>query len=164
MFKEFLVSGESHIIEPVDFKTRVPVNRRGRTWREEELTLDGPTVPGGYADDGSRCGREGLLAQADQPSWASSAYCRRSRLRVQRISAGTPPTGRDCRLAEQSGGEHIPNAMRLRPLDDGCGGDDGPTSAVARPRRPQRQRQGLHAGGQSYCCRLSPIGLCFRHA
>jgi len=49
MFTEFVVSGDSHVIEPVDlFKTRLPVHLRDRALWEEEFTLDEPIVPGGH--------------------------------------------------------------------------------------------------------------------
>jgi len=49
VFKEFVVSGDSHIIEPVDlFKTRLPVHLRDRALWEEEFTLDEPIVKGGH--------------------------------------------------------------------------------------------------------------------
>jgi predicted TIM-barrel fold metal-dependent hydrolase len=51
MFKEFVVSGDSHIIEPVDlFKTRLPRHLRDRALWEEEFTLDEPIVPGGHTE------------------------------------------------------------------------------------------------------------------
>lgn len=51
MFKEFVVSGDSHIIEPVDlFKTRLPQHLRDRALWEEEFTLDEPIVPGGHTE------------------------------------------------------------------------------------------------------------------
>lgn len=51
MFKEFVVSGDSHIIEPADlFKTRLPVHLRDRALWEEEFTLDEPIVPGGHTE------------------------------------------------------------------------------------------------------------------
>src|SRR6202046_5632872 len=51
MFKEFVVSGDSHIIEPVDlFKTRLPRQLRDRALWEEEFTLDEPIVPGGHTE------------------------------------------------------------------------------------------------------------------
>jgi predicted TIM-barrel fold metal-dependent hydrolase len=51
MFKEFVVSGDSHIIEPVDlFKTRLPRRLRDRALWEEEFTLDQPIVPGGHTE------------------------------------------------------------------------------------------------------------------
>ena len=51
MFKEFVVSGDSHIIEPVDlFKTRLPKELRERALWEEEFTLDEPIVPGGHTE------------------------------------------------------------------------------------------------------------------
>ncbi|WP_327100457.1 amidohydrolase family protein [Nocardia vinacea] len=51
MFKEFVASGDSHIIEPVDlFKTRLPVHLRERALWEEEFTLDEPIVPGGHTE------------------------------------------------------------------------------------------------------------------
>ena len=51
MFKEFVVSGDSHIIEPVDlFKTRLPRHLRDRALWEEEFTLDQPIVPGGHTE------------------------------------------------------------------------------------------------------------------
>jgi predicted TIM-barrel fold metal-dependent hydrolase len=51
VFKEFVVSGDSHIIEPVDlFKTRLPERLRDRALWEEEFTLDAPIVPGGHTE------------------------------------------------------------------------------------------------------------------
>lgn len=51
MFKEFVVSGDSHIIEPVDlFKSRLPKQLRERALWEEEFTLDEPIVPGGHTE------------------------------------------------------------------------------------------------------------------
>lgn len=51
MFKEFVVSGDSHIIEPVDlFKTRLPEHLRERALWEEEFTLDEPIVEGGHTE------------------------------------------------------------------------------------------------------------------
>lgn len=51
MFKEFVVSGDSHIIEPVDlFKTRLPKQLRERALWEEEFTLDEPIVEGGHTE------------------------------------------------------------------------------------------------------------------
>lgn len=51
MFKEFVVSGDSHIIEPVDlFKARLPKHLRERALWEEEFTLDEPIVPGGHTE------------------------------------------------------------------------------------------------------------------
>lgn len=51
MFKEFIVSGDCHIIEPIDlFKTRLPANLRDRALWEEEFTLDEPIVPGGHTE------------------------------------------------------------------------------------------------------------------
>ena len=51
MFKEFVVSGDSHIIEPVDlFKTRLPKSLRERALWEEEFTLDEPIVEGGHTE------------------------------------------------------------------------------------------------------------------
>jgi predicted TIM-barrel fold metal-dependent hydrolase len=49
VFKEFVVSGDSHIIEPVDlFKSRLPAGLRDRALWEEEFTLDEPMVKGGH--------------------------------------------------------------------------------------------------------------------
>jgi predicted TIM-barrel fold metal-dependent hydrolase len=49
MAAEFIVSGDSHIIEPVDlFKTRLPKNMRDRALWESEFVLDEPLVPGGH--------------------------------------------------------------------------------------------------------------------
>lgn len=51
MFKEFVVSGDSHIIEPPDlFKTRLPKDLRDRALWEEEFHLDEPLVPGGHTE------------------------------------------------------------------------------------------------------------------
>jgi predicted TIM-barrel fold metal-dependent hydrolase len=51
MVKEFVVSGDTHIIEPVDlFKTRLPKHLRDRALWEEEFTLDEPLVPGGHTE------------------------------------------------------------------------------------------------------------------
>lgn len=49
MGHEFVVSGDSHIIEPIDlFKTRLPKHLRDRALWEEEFVLDEPIVPGGH--------------------------------------------------------------------------------------------------------------------
>jgi predicted TIM-barrel fold metal-dependent hydrolase len=49
MTTEFIVSGDAHIIEPVDlFKTRLPKNLRERALWEEEFVLEEPMVPGGH--------------------------------------------------------------------------------------------------------------------
>ena len=51
MFQEFVASGDSHIIEPVDlFKTRLPARLRDRALWEEEFTLDEPMVEGGHTE------------------------------------------------------------------------------------------------------------------
>jgi predicted TIM-barrel fold metal-dependent hydrolase len=51
VFKEFVVSGDTHIIEPVDlFKTRLPAGLRDRALWEEEFTLDEPMVKGGHTE------------------------------------------------------------------------------------------------------------------
>ncbi|MFI9834682.1 amidohydrolase family protein [Streptomyces sp. NPDC051913] len=45
------MSGDSHIIEPVDlFKSRLPKQLRERALWEEEFTLDEPIVPGGHTE------------------------------------------------------------------------------------------------------------------
>ena len=45
----YVVSGDTHIIEPTDlFKTRLPKNMRDRALWEEEFVLDEPIVPGGH--------------------------------------------------------------------------------------------------------------------
>ncbi|MFD9391092.1 amidohydrolase family protein [Streptomyces sp. NPDC060000] len=45
------MSGDSHIIEPVDlFKTRLPKHLRERALWEEEFTLDEPIVEGGHTE------------------------------------------------------------------------------------------------------------------
>ena len=50
-YKEFLVSGDCHIIEPPDlFKTRLPDNMRDRALWEEEFTLEEPIVAGGHTE------------------------------------------------------------------------------------------------------------------
>ncbi|MBY8860914.1 amidohydrolase [Nocardia sp. CA2R105] len=47
----FVVSGDTHIIEPVDlFKTRLPKSMRNRALWEEEFTLDEPIVAGGHTE------------------------------------------------------------------------------------------------------------------
>ena len=49
MFKEFLVSGDSHIIERADlFRTRLPRHLRDKALWEEEFTLEEPLVKGGH--------------------------------------------------------------------------------------------------------------------
>jgi predicted TIM-barrel fold metal-dependent hydrolase len=49
VFKEFLVSGDSHIIEPADlFRTRLPRHLRDKALWEEEFTLEEPLVKGGH--------------------------------------------------------------------------------------------------------------------
>jgi predicted TIM-barrel fold metal-dependent hydrolase len=51
VLKEFLASGDCHIIEPPDlFKTRLPASMRGRALWEEEFTLEEPIVPGGHTE------------------------------------------------------------------------------------------------------------------
>ena len=46
---DFIVSGDTHIIEPTDlFKTRLPKHMRDRALWEEEFELDEPIVPGGH--------------------------------------------------------------------------------------------------------------------
>ena len=51
MFKEFVVSGDSHIIEPADlFRDRLPKQLRDRALWEEEFTLDEPIVEGGHTE------------------------------------------------------------------------------------------------------------------
>ena len=50
-YKEFLVSGDCHIIEPPDlFKTRLPASMRDRALWEEEFTLEEPIVAGGHTE------------------------------------------------------------------------------------------------------------------
>lgn len=47
----YVVSGDTHIIEPADlFKTRLPKNLRDRALWEEEFTLDEPIVEGGHTE------------------------------------------------------------------------------------------------------------------
>ena len=47
----YVVSGDTHIIEPADlFKTRLPKHLRDRALWEEEFTLDEPLVPGGHTE------------------------------------------------------------------------------------------------------------------
>ena len=49
MPNDFIVSGDTHIIEPTDlFKTRLPKHLRDRALWEEEFVLDEPIVPGGH--------------------------------------------------------------------------------------------------------------------
>lgn len=49
MAREFIVSGDSHVVEPVDlYKTRLPKNMRDQALWEEETVLDEPLVPGGH--------------------------------------------------------------------------------------------------------------------
>ena len=49
MAKEFIVSGDSHVVEPVDlYKTRLPKNMRDQALWEEDTILDEPLVPGGH--------------------------------------------------------------------------------------------------------------------
>jgi predicted TIM-barrel fold metal-dependent hydrolase len=51
MSEFFVVSGDSHIIEPLDlFKTRLPKHLRDRALWEEEFVLDEPLVPGGHTE------------------------------------------------------------------------------------------------------------------
>jgi predicted TIM-barrel fold metal-dependent hydrolase len=46
--KDFVVSGDGHLLEPVDlFKTRLPAHLRDRAVWEEDFELDEPLVPGG---------------------------------------------------------------------------------------------------------------------
>lgn len=49
MAKEFVVSGDSHVVEPIDlFTERLPKNMRDRALRQTEFELDEPLVPGGH--------------------------------------------------------------------------------------------------------------------
>src|SRR5579862_5339363 len=49
MAKEFIVSGDSHVVEPVDlYKTRLPKNMRDQALWEEDTILEEPLVPGGH--------------------------------------------------------------------------------------------------------------------
>jgi hypothetical protein len=49
MAKEFIVSGDSHVVEPVDlYKTRLPKNMRDQALWEEDAILDEPLAPGGH--------------------------------------------------------------------------------------------------------------------
>jgi predicted TIM-barrel fold metal-dependent hydrolase len=49
MAKEFIVSGDSHVVEPVNlFKERLPKNMRDRALYEEVRVLEDPLVPGGH--------------------------------------------------------------------------------------------------------------------
>ncbi len=51
MAKEFIVSGDSHVVEPVDlYKTRLPKNMRDQALWEEDTILDEPLVPGGHTE------------------------------------------------------------------------------------------------------------------
>jgi predicted TIM-barrel fold metal-dependent hydrolase len=51
VLKEFLASGDCHIIEPPDlFKTRLPASMRDRALWEEEFTLQESIVPGGHTE------------------------------------------------------------------------------------------------------------------
>lgn len=49
MAREFIVSGDSHVVEPVDlYKTRLPKNMRDQALWEEDTILEDPLVPGGH--------------------------------------------------------------------------------------------------------------------
>ena len=49
MAKEFIVSGDSHVVEPLDlFTERLPKNIRDRALTQTEYELDEPLVPGGH--------------------------------------------------------------------------------------------------------------------
>ena len=51
MAREFIVSGDSHVVEPVDlYKTRLPKNMRDQALWEEDTILDEPLVPGGHTE------------------------------------------------------------------------------------------------------------------
>src|ERR1700689_5860381 len=51
MAKEFIVSGDSHVVEPVDlYKTRLPKSRGGRPLGEGNPTPKEPLVPGGHTE------------------------------------------------------------------------------------------------------------------
>jgi len=51
MAEEFIVSGDSHVVEPVDlYKTRLPKNMRDQALWEEDTILDEPLVPGGHTE------------------------------------------------------------------------------------------------------------------
>ena len=46
--KDFVVSGDGHLLEPIDlFKTRLPAHLRDRAVWEEDFELDEPWVDGG---------------------------------------------------------------------------------------------------------------------
>ena len=48
MSKDFVVSADGHILEPIDlFKTRMPVHLRDRAVWEEDIELEEPLVEGG---------------------------------------------------------------------------------------------------------------------
>ena len=60
MAKEFIVSGDSHVVEPVDlYKMRLPKNMRDQALWEEDTILDEPLVPGGHTSS-ARCTRPGM--------------------------------------------------------------------------------------------------------
>lgn len=49
MTKEFVVSGDSHIVEPIDlFTERLPRNLRDKALTQTEFELEEPLVPGGH--------------------------------------------------------------------------------------------------------------------
>ncbi|HVT65445.1 MAG TPA: amidohydrolase family protein [Mycobacteriales bacterium] len=68
MEKDFIVSADGHVLEPVDlFKTRLPQHLRDRAVWEEDFTLDEPLVEGG-----ARIFRK--LHTAGYEGWTVSRY------------------------------------------------------------------------------------------
>src|SRR5437868_4802904 len=82
--KDFIVSADGHIVEPVDlFRTRLPKNLRDRGFWEENFEID-PLVPGGVREFA-------LVRTPGFEGWAVSRY---------RHFDGTPHTGDPERMLE----------------------------------------------------------------
>src|SRR3546814_19693679 len=76
--QDFVVSGDGHLLEPVDlFKARLPEHLRARAVWEEDFELDEPWV-----EDGARVFRR--LHTAGYEGWTISRY---------RQTGGRPPEG-----------------------------------------------------------------------
>ena len=95
MAKEFIVSGDSHVVEPVDlYKTRLPKNMRDQALWEEDTILEDPLVPGGHTQfrtvhtAGTRAGP--YPGTASSPARRRTA-CRRASCATWTGTASTRP-------------------------------------------------------------------------
>src|SRR3546814_2918836 len=85
---DFVVSGDGHLLEPVDlFKTRLPEHLRDRAVWEEDFELDEPWV-----EDGARAFRR--LHTAGYEGWTISRY---------RQTGGRTPEGGPEQILEDMG-------------------------------------------------------------